>query len=335
LFGLPLILALFIVVIVLIAVIFGVGGGLFGAVPSFLIFDHPVLATSAFLFVIGIPVVALIYAIIAHFAKWKPLNNPVKFTFLLIWILSLALLVFSGFRFNKSSWKENWNWRREIGNAVRGNGIFSEKSYDITDRVENLKISGFLPASFQIEQIQDTTLSIKISGDENLVNQVKYEIENGWLSLSAFTQLRSENNLTILIKTNELKAIRSNAVGNIRINNTFTGDELFIDMKGPSKFEANNLFVQSLRVRAEGIASVHVSGKANSARFDLAGAGSIEAFELVSDSVYASVEGVGSIQCNPTEYLEGKLKGIGKITYKEEPKMKNVTSEGIGKIGRE
>jgi len=67
---------------------------------------------------------------------------------------------------------------------------------------------------------------------------------------------------------------------------------------------------------------------------NLFGTGKIDALELVSDSVYARLEGVGSIKCNPMEYLEGRLQGVGQITYKYEPKVKNVTSEGIGKIGK-
>ena len=336
LIGLPLLFAFVIVIIVLFAVLFGVGGGLFGAFPSFLIVDQPFLLTTMFLLVLGIPIVALIYGLIAYFAKLKPVNRSVKWTFLIIWILALILLVFSGFRISRSNWFWNRDWSYVTDyHAIRGNGISSEKTYTIESPVEYLEIEKYLCANLQIEQIQDTTALIIITGDENLVDQVKYDFHDGRLFLSSYNPLRSENNLTIRIRTSDLKGIRSNILGNVRMNHAFTSDELDIKLSGPARFNADSLYVQTLNVRSEGIASVRLSGKANTVRFNMAGTGSIEAMQLLSDTVYATVEGVGSIQCNPTEYLEGRLNGIGKITYKEEPKMKNIGTIGIGKIGKE
>jgi hypothetical protein len=65
------------------------------------------------------------------------------------------------------------------------------------------------------------------------------------------------------------------------------------------------------------------------------GAGSIDASGLIADSVFAKVEGIGSIKCNPISYLKGSVNGIGSLTYKEEPKEKDMEMSGIGKIGKE
>jgi phage shock protein PspC (stress-responsive transcriptional regulator) len=336
--GLPLIFFLFIVIIVLVAVLFGAGGGLMGAASPFLFLGNPILATTTFIFVIGIPIVALLYVIISYFAKWKPLKGSVKITFLIIWILALALLVSSGFRFNKNGLRK-WEWTKwsvsiDGKDPIRGNGIFSEKTYVLENQIEYVTFGNHLYAHIQIEQVQDETSSIVISGDENLVDQIKYKFYDGLLTFSSNNTLHSENNLLIKIKSRDLKGIRSNYLGNIKMNRAFVGDALEIKMNGPARFSADSLYVQSLSVHSEGIASIHLSGKANYARLNLMGAGKIDALELLSDTVYASLEGVGSIQCNPVELLEGRLQGIGKITYKEEPKMKNITSEGIGKIGK-
>ncbi|MCL1934165.1 MAG: DUF2807 domain-containing protein [Candidatus Azobacteroides sp.] len=334
--GLPLLFAFVIVIIVLFAVLFGVGGGMLGALPSFLIVDRPILATVTFLLIVGIPVVALIYALIAHFAKLNPLSRSVKWTFLIIWLLALVLILFSGFRIDKNNWFNNWNWSQVSDNhAILGNGILSEKTYVLDEPVTSVEIGKNLYANLQIEQISSDTSSIVISGDDNLIDLVMYDIQDGRLNLSSSDPLRSENNLIIKLQTNKLKEIRSNIAGNIQVDRTFTGDVLEVKMNGPGSFRADSLYVHSLNVRSEGIGSVNVSGKANQAHFDLAGAGKIDALELLSDTVYATVEGVGSIECNPTDYLEGRLNGVGKITYKEEPRVKNINSIGIGKIGKE
>jgi len=341
LIAVPLLFALFIIIIVLIALLFGAGPNVTDALPSFLFVNHPVLATITFLLVLGIPVVALIYALIAHFAKWKPINRPVRWIFLLIWIMALAFFlfsIFSAFRFGGNDWFRNWNWKWSgisNYNPIRGDGVYSERTYVLNEPVTDVEMKGKLYASLQVEQVKNDTAAIVISGDENLIDQVKYDLQDGRLTFSSDNSLNSENNLVIKLQTNSLKGIRSNVLGNIEMNRAFTGNELEIKMNGPTRFSADSLFLQSLNVRSEGIASVHVSGQANKASFDLGGAGKIEAFELLSDTVYAHVDGVGFIQCNPVDYLEGRVNGVGKITYKEEPKTKNTNSSGFGKIGKE
>jgi len=335
LIGFPLLIVLFVVIVLLFGLMFGLGGGLLVGLPSFVIVNHPVWTTITFLLVVGIPVVALVYAIIAHFAKLKPMNRSVKWTFLIAWILALVVMLSSGLRIDFANPKWNWNWKIYESNAIRGNGILSEKLYSIEEPVSYVELGKNLFTNLQIEQIQSDTTSIVISGDENLIDQVKYDLNDGKLNLYSDNPLRSENNLIVRLQTNNLKGIRSNIVGNIQMNRAFTGNELEIKMSGPGNLQADSLNVGSLTVSSEGVGSIRLAGKANKTHIDVAGVGGVHAFDLVSDTVYAYVGGVGSIQCNPVDYLEGHLQGIGKITYKEEPKIKNVSSEGIGKIGKE
>jgi len=341
LIGLPLLFALVIIIIVLIATLFGVGGGLLGGMtgllPSFLIMNHPVLSMTSFLLLLGIPLVALIYSLIAHFAKLNPVNRVVKWTFLFIWIMSLILFLSSGFRIDKDSWRmKNWNWGwRYSRDLIRGNGIPSEKTYTLNGPVQYVMTGRFLTANLQIEQTQSDTAAIVVSGDENLVDQVNYDLQDGRLTLFSLNPLHSENNLVIRVQTNDLRRIWSNVPGNIQMNRAFTCDELDISLCGPANLHADSLYVQSLTVHSESVGSIQLFGKANKTRFKMQGVGRIDALEFPSDTVYAYIKGVGSIKCNPIEYLEGRLEGAGKITYKDEPKVKNVTLEGIGKIGKE
>ena len=334
--GLVLLFAFIFAAIILIAALFGPNNFMPETLPSFFSVEHPIVLITAILLVLGIHVISLFYALLARIAKFKPISRLGKWALFVIWILALALLIFSASRINNINWFANLNyWSYHSDHpAIRGNGILSEKTYDLSEPITGVEIDGNLYANLQIEQIQSDTTSFTISGDENLIDRVKYNLRDGQLFLSSSGLLRSKNDLIIRLHTGNLKSIRSNVLGNIRLNRAFRGDELKIDMNGPGKFRADSLYVQSLTVCSEGVASVNLSGKANKVRFDLSGAGKIAAFDLPADTVYAHIDGVGSIQCNPTEYLGGHLSGVGKITYKEEPKIKNITSEGLGKIGK-
>jgi hypothetical protein len=126
--------------------------------------------------------------------------------------------------------------------------------------------------------------------------------------------------------------VETGFVGNIHMNRAFTGDEMEVIMKGVGNFYADSLYANSLTVRTSGVGTASLSGKADKTTLETSGTGKINAMELPSDTVYAYVSGVGTIQCNPIDFLEGRVSGIGSITYKEEPKYKDVSSSGIGKI---
>jgi hypothetical protein len=352
LIGLPLIFVFVIVIIALFAVLFGVGGGLLGMFPfgwidggTFITVSHPILATTTFIIVLGIPIIALIYSLIAYLAKLKPLNKAVKWVFMGTWLLALILFLCSGFKltmdwvtlphshihFNGNS---TWTTNRDV---IAGNGILSEKEYFLTEAIDYVKIDERLTAALQIEQSKTDSSSLLINGDENLVDKVQYEIRDNKLYLSTTDNyfFRSDNNLIIRLRVPDLKGIQMKSIGSILISSAFTGDEFELKLEGAGKFQADSLDIKSLVVRSEGISSIALTGKATKAKFRLEGAGAINALELLSDSVFASVDGIGSIKCNPTEYLKGELNGIGKITYREEPKTRDTGSVGIGKIGKE
>jgi len=339
--GLPLLFALFIVIVVLIAVMLGVGGGLLGvgsgllaSLPAFLIIKNPVLLTVTGIFVIGIPLFAIIYAIIAQIAKWKPLSQSVKWSILLVWFVSLILLFTFGFRIDRRYFFDNnRKWPFSVENRViYGNNIPSQKIFDLETPFNRLEIDKHLNANISIEQTADDRVSIEITGDENLVEEVRYNQYDGRLILSTNNRLESKNNLKITVRTNELNHIQASIVGNIRMDRAFTGNNLEIIMKGVGSFRSDSLYVKSLTIRCEGVGSVGISGKADNVHLETAGTGSVDAMELLSDTVYAQVNGIGSIQCNPVEFLEGRVNGVGSITYKEEPANKDVRSSGIGRI---
>ena len=344
LIGVPLLFALFIAAVVLFAVLFGVGGGLLGmgggiigSLPAFLIVNHPVLFLIAGIFVIGIPLVAILYAIFAQIAKWKPLRQSVKWTFLIIWIVSLILLFASGFRidrrylFDNNSWK--WPFTVEY-RVIRGNNIPSQKIFDLETPFDYLEIDKYLIANINIEQTGDEVSSIEVTGDENLVEEVRYNQYERRLILSANSRFEKKNNLKITVRTNDLSSIQASFVGAIRMDRAFTGEKLEVIMKGVGNFHADSLYFNLLTIRTEGVGSAAIAGKAGKVHLETAGTGNVDAMELLSDTVYAQVNGVGSIQCNPVEYFEGRVNGVGSITYKEEPASKDVRSSGVGRIKR-
>jgi phage shock protein PspC (stress-responsive transcriptional regulator) len=343
LIGFPILFAIIIVIVVLFAVLFGVGGGILGALPmalygesAILTVSNPILATTTFIILLIIPLVALIYGIAAYFAKLKPLNIAVKWVSFSIWIVALILFLCSGFRINREQIGNTQHWHWNWQDAIEGNGILTEKEYRLSP-IDYISVEENLFTHLQIEQVPGDSASLLISGDENLIDKIRYETREGRLRLSTHHDIRlnPDNNLIIRVQTPSLRKIRTRSVNNISISNAFVSDKLELELNGAGTFRADSLTVQNLKVDLEGITLVTLAGYARNATFDVEGAGKIDAWDLSADTVDAKVDGVASIRCNPVKYLKGRVSGVGKIKYKNEPENKNTGVVGIGSIGLE
>jgi len=118
--GMILLFVVFIVIVVLFSFLFGIDignvrDGFLSNLPAFFVMNHPTLSVTSFVLVLGIPVVALIYSLIAHIAKWNPVNRAVRLALIFVWILALILFFSSGVKIDKGS---------------------SEKTYPLTGKVE-------------------------------------------------------------------------------------------------------------------------------------------------------------------------------------------------------
>lgn len=108
----PLLIALFVLVIVAIAVIFGGGFGIlysiipnvqwgtFDAYPESLL----LIASICTILMIAIPIVVIIYMILSPIFKFKPVSNSVKWTFLILWLIALGANMFLAIRFGLPFW---------------------------------------------------------------------------------------------------------------------------------------------------------------------------------------------------------------------------------------
>lgn len=112
----PLLIALFALVIVAIALIFGGGFSLLysilpnvhwstlAAYPESLL----LVASICTIFMIAIPIVVIIYMILGQIFKFKPVANSVKWTFFILWLIALVTNIILAARYGLPFWGD-WN----------------------------------------------------------------------------------------------------------------------------------------------------------------------------------------------------------------------------------
>ena len=197
---------------------------------------------------------------------------------------------------------------KNMGNAqVKGNGNLAS---------EMRKLSNF--KAIEITIGYDKILvncgeepSIHISGDENILPLITTRISKGILTIESDSTFETKADSEIIINVKSLKEFTFDGVGGTVIQNV-----------NSEKFTCN----------INGVGSCELNGKVESFYVSVNGVGSVNARQLISDDVVASLNGVGSVKLYAKNSLNASVNGIGGLTYFGNPAELILNDSGIGGI---
>jgi phage shock protein PspC (stress-responsive transcriptional regulator) len=359
--ALPLFVTLIALIIAFFAVLFGIGTGFAGLLPfeiagisDFISAPHPMITTVSLFLIIFIPLAVIVYGIISWIARWKPVHAGIKWAGFLLWMIAIIAFLCSGIRINRNADFIDWGWEYFVdGKRVEIGGSQTSRIFrlPLSEKIE----LGKVPATLYIQQIPDDgtdSMEIQMSGYTNVLDEIRYSYSDNRLifypdddvyfirrhhknNIVNDSVLTTDDKIVILVKTPSLKRIRLKSHGSIEIPEKLSADSLAIELQGTGKVVANDLTVRALRVSAIGTGKIDVKGKASKAFLKMNGVGAINAGQLIADTVYAEMNGVGKIRCFPVRLLDAEMDGVGEIIYLNEPENKVLDRRGLGKIWKE
>jgi hypothetical protein len=159
---------------------------------------------------------------------------------------------------------------------------------------------------------QDTTQSLRIEADDNIVDRVTAAVNNGLLVIGL--QQGSYSKVTINVYANMKTIDRLECVGTADFVTT-----------GPIKADA-------ITCRITGAGSMTISGTATNQTVEVTGTGDVHNFGLISSRCSATITGVGSLEVNATQQLDAIVSGTGSIVYAGSPTVVNKTFVGVGSV---
>lgn len=217
----------------------------------------------------------------------------------------------------------------EVDEAIIDNKVIT-RTYDVYG-FNAVYISTLCNVSFI--QTTDGTYSLKIRGSEDIISKISVEIKNGVLCLEeARRRNNSKTKVEVIIAAPELHSINSEGVGNFVVKNGLKTKELKIQSSGVGNIIIDNLNCDNLSAILNGVGNIEINGVAEEASFNLNGVGSIKAGNLKANEVKALSSGIGDLKCYAEKSIDISLQGIGSITYSGDPIVKNLRSDGVGKI---
>lgn len=212
--------------------------------------------------------------------------------------------------------------------TIDGNGNIVTITRNIGD-AHKIKCAGH----FNVELTQGSPTSLKITGDDNLLNYIITDNEDGKLVIKTKddVNLHSDNPIKIFITTDRLDAFTLAGSGDVSGANKFTGSnnmELSMAGSGKLKFDLNCPEVKS---SIAGSGDIYLTGETRNAEVNIAGAGNYHAQDLKSENSNIDIAGTGDATVFASTRLEVNIAGIGNVYYLGDPVVSQKIAGG-GKI---
>jgi hypothetical protein len=106
-----------------------------------------------------------------------------------------------------------------------------------------------------------------------------------------------------------------------------------LTVSGTAQVTAAALRGPDFAFAGSGSSSAKLAGRVESLKISLAGAGKVDAFDLVADKVEVEVLGSGSADVNAVRTLSLMVIGSGTVRYRGDPKVTN-NAIGRGRVER-
>lgn len=184
---------------------------------------------------------------------------------------------------------------------------------------------------------QSSETSVRAEGSEEILGKLKVSVNNGRLKIDMDRQLfkrirKSNRRLNIYISTPNIETLENNGVGNITFQGKFNSPRLDIFSDGVGNLKAENLDIDQVNVDTDGVGNISLAGKTNSIIIHSDGIGNVDTQELHAQKAHIVSNGVGNVSCFASEVVEVDASGVGNVTYYGNPKDKNITKDGVGKV---
>jgi hypothetical protein len=193
-----------------------------------------------------------------------------------------------------------------FGDGERGSGNVAIDKRDI-DGFDSIEVSGV----FQIEFVSGKDFSVEVQTDDNLVQFVRTDVDDGTLKLSLDKKISPRSDLIVRITAPNVKKIESSGV---------------------SKITASGIKNDSLAIESSGASKISASGETAKLTVVVSGAGSVNAEDLKAVDADVKASGACKISVNASGSLKTDASGASHITYTGDPKSVDNHQSGVGSV---
>lgn len=200
-----------------------------------------------------------------------------------------------------------------MGKRVRGNGKMGSEARTASS-FNGVKVSG----AIDLYVSTDSTVSIKVDGDENLLNYVIIENDGDMLRIRTKSgiNLRPTRGIRVYISAPSYSRLEASGACDIFTENKIISKgTLNVDLSGASdaKLDVN---APGVNVDVSGAGSVTLKGETRDFSVDGSGSTDIKCFELLAENTRVDISGAGNAEVFASVKLDVDVSGAADVKYK-------------------
>jgi hypothetical protein len=196
--------------------------------------------------------------------------------------------------------------------TIKGSGVLKTETRTISN-AEKIKAVG----SFDVEITPGAEASLKIEGDDNLINHIITEKKDGYLVVKMEKDINysTENKLVVYITVPQLEAISLAGSGNVVTKGKFTGsDKLKVSLSGSGNADIQ-VNTPTIDANIAGSGDIKIVGETKDLNVRIAGSGNFIGNELKAENAEAHIAGSGDVKIFADIKLDAHVAGSGSVLY--------------------
>jgi hypothetical protein len=172
--------------------------------------------------------------------------------------------------------------------------------------------------SIDVRVRQDSSNTIKIQGDQNLMEYIEVSNDGSTLIVRERrgVRLRPTKDLVVFVSAPSYRDISVSGAGDIVSEGTISGTEpmeVSVSGAGDVNMQVN---VASLSSRISGSGTMNLKGLASDFSAEVSGAGDIRCFDLITEQSSIRLSGAGEAEITANKNLKVQVSGAGDVRYK-------------------
>jgi hypothetical protein len=221
----------------------------------------------------------------------------------------------------------NGGWK-----TLAGNGIRKEKERNVRD-FDAIDVRG----SIDVIIADGNDASVKVSGDENLIDSIETYVDNGTLNVHFKNGLGYASKIGLRVtvpNSGRIRTIKASGSSDVIIEGCLTAGNIFISGKGSSDVKGNikagdcelhfsgssdykgSVEAVNCKIKCSGSSDCIISGNADICDISMSGSSDFKGYDFVVKKFTCSASGSSDVQVTCTEELSATAAGSSDIYYR-------------------
>ena len=201
-------------------------------------------------------------------------------------------------------------------NCIHGSGHQVSEDRKVGE-FSRISISG----GYKVILKQDSTFSIKITADDNLLKYIKTKLEGDKLRI--YSKKSFCNGLILVtIGVKNLEQIKASGAVEVDGDGKLVTKDLNIDLSGATKVNLD-LNAANVTTSGSGATELNLKGQATSHNISISGVGHVYALDFVVGSCDIETSGAGHCEVNVLNNLNVHSSGASEVKYRGHPSISN------------